>query len=62
MYCEQCQRKRCLNTGKPCKRMELYLKEQNIHKASWIRPYDTIGAVELPFSYLGSDYNGDKEL
>ena len=38
MRCNDCKDKVCLKTGKPCKKMEIYLRSKGIKSRDWIRP------------------------
>ena len=58
--CEECQQRKCIETGKPCKLVERWLKTFGIKSADWIRPENPKGIrdikgrwKETPFSALG---------
>jgi len=38
MDCQTCTNKTCLNTGKPCRDIELMMKKEGIYSRDWIRP------------------------
>lgn len=57
--CSKCRKKECLKTGRVCKRIEKYLRKNQIHSADWIRPELSSKKRgkgrwrEIPFSSLG---------
>lgn len=69
MTCKDCKDKTCLKTGKPCAKIELYLRSQGIKGADWIRPRmpsterGRRGSKyrEIPFSSLGLE-NKEKKI
>ena len=60
-FCSKCKDKTCIKSGKPCKRVESYLKAEGIYSRDWIRPKvsrlnrspGTSQWREIPFSQLG---------
>ena len=68
MLCNDCKDKKCTKTGKPCKEVEKYLRDNKIWGRNWIRPMmpsnkrgDGQSAFrEIPFSNL--PYKKQQEL
>lgn len=69
MTCKDCKDKSCLKTGRPCAKIELFLRSQGIKGSDWIRPRvspkkakDGYGKWrEIPFSALKVDETGGKD-
>jgi len=63
--CEKCKKKKCTETGTPCKKVEKYLHSIGVRARDWIRPKVSSQKREngewreIPFSSMG-DFPEDK--
>ena len=51
MDCQTCTTKTCLNTGKPCRDIELMMKKEGIYGRDWIRP--RVSPVKMTKDQMG---------
>lgn len=66
LLCKDCKDKVCLKDGKPCKKVEQYLRTEGIRGREWIRPefskkdrQEKGRWKEIPFTMLGKNMDGD---
>jgi hypothetical protein len=70
MNCKNCKEKKCLKTGSPCAKVELFLRSQGVYGVEYIRPMISTDRRqegyskfrEIPFSSLGRDKDGEMPL
>jgi hypothetical protein len=53
--CDECTHKKCQETGKPCREVELILRKEGIWRSNWIRP-------ELPKGERKKQYSKWREI
>jgi len=54
--CNQCIRKRCNKTGKPCSRINKLFRRLGIYGSNYIRPHSNNVWLELPFTSMSSNW------